>query len=327
MKLLWLVVVFLSLSSCATLFNRPSQRLRLYTNEATQLVVDNDTLAGRKQVHDFVVKRSRASLPLEILGDSMQRNLEVVPYNSFAYHLNFSYPHLNILIGWLVDRKSPKRYAYPTHLSFDLKDSLHPYYDYNLFNIPKQLIKVTPAKIFSIHNSSIEVAYERPTGKDFSTQLMMSYLFPNSIYQISSRFKENTKGYRIAFEERFFHKKAAPFGSYIALELDFLKKRAFHEEYFYNKAIEEPYLDTFLVHSQYLSANLKFGYQKEYGKLFVDFYAGIGRRNRTIHHLQRDNPADEIHNHTHFDFKYNRILEGRHTTVSIPLNFRMGWRF
>lgn len=109
-----------------------------------------------------------------------------------------------------------------------------------MFNIPKQLIKVTPAKIFSIHNSSIEVAYERPTGKDFSTQLMVSYLFLNSIYQISSRFKENTKGYRIAFEERFFLKKVAPFGSYIALELDYLKKGPFMKSTFTTRQLKNP---------------------------------------------------------------------------------------
>ena len=229
------------------------------------------------------------------------------------------------MAGWFIDRKSPKRYAYPSIISVDVQDTVVPYYDYNRFNPAKQLMKITPLKVFAIHNSSLELAYERTTGEDFSTQLMVSYLLPTSIYQISSDFKENTKGYRIALEERFYFKKRVPFGTYIGLELDYLKKRAFHQNYFYTALSEDAYQDTYMVHSQYLSTNLKLGHQKEYRKVFIDFYIGVGRRNRKVHHTQRENLGDKLQSNSHFNF--NHIEEGRHSSISIPLNFRLGWRF
>ena len=88
------------------------------------------------------------------------------------------FPHVNLLLGYLIDRKTDKRYAYPTVVSVDLNQNQRDYYHYNLFKKVKQLIKLTPLKIVGFHNASIELAYERPTGRDFSTQLMVSYLIP-----------------------------------------------------------------------------------------------------------------------------------------------------
>lgn len=327
MKNLLLLLIFVLITSCARILNSPSQQIHLYTNEATQIVVNKETLTAKQKEHEFITLRSKDYLDVEIIGDTLQRKLDVKSFNSFAYHLNYIYPHLNLLARLLLDRKSPKRFGYPTVISVDLKDSLRPYYEYNVFKRAKQLFKVTPMKILGFLNSSIELAYERPTGRDFSTQLMISYLLPTSIYQISSDFKENTKGYRMALEERFYFKKDAPYGPYIGLELDYLKKSAYQQRQFYSDETDIEYEDVFLVHSQYLSTNLKFGFQKEYDKIFVDFCVGVGRRNRNIKHTQRDNPMDELLIYHHFDFNYNRIVEGGHAAVSIPLNLRLGWRF
>ena len=215
-------------------------------------------------------------------------------------------------MGYLIDRKTDKRYAYPTVVSVDLNQNQRDYYDYNLFKKAKQLIKLTPLKIVGFHNASIELAYERPTGRDFSTQLMVSYLIPNSIYRRSADLMENTKGYRLALEERFYFKKDAPYGPYFAIELDYYV---------------DSYEDTFIVNATYLSRNFKFGYQKEFSRIFIDMYIGLGVRRRNISHSDRINPADVLLSYQHYDLEYSRIKEARSTDLSIPLNVRLGWRF
>ena len=322
--------------SCATVFNKPDQEISLWTNKPTQLIVETDTLAVKTTQHLFTAKRQKNPLSIIVMGDSIQRKLELQTHDSFAYKSNYFYPHINLFLGYLIDRKADKRFAYPSIVSVDLNQNERDYYDYNVFKKAKQLLKFSPVKLFGFHNSSIELAYERPTGSDFSTQLMVSYLIPNNIYSLSADFKENTKGYRLALEERFYIKKDAPYGPYFALELDYLEKKFNAEAFFSNQDFnnefdEETYLEyeePFVVNTRFLSTNFKFGYQKEYDKIFVDFYFGIGRRYRTTFHEKRDNPEDHlVNNYGHFDLNYNRIKAGKSNTISIPLNLRLGWRF
>ena len=165
-------------SSCATVFNKSEQKISLWTNEPTQLIVATDTLSTKSTHHFFTAKRQKVPLPITVLGDSLQRKFELATHDSFAYTSNYFFPHVNLLLGYLIDRKADKCYAYPTVVSVDLNQNQRDYYDYNLFKKVKQLIKLTPLKIVGFHNASIELAYERPTGRDFSTQLMVSYLIP-----------------------------------------------------------------------------------------------------------------------------------------------------
>lgn len=300
-------------SSCATVFNKSEQKISLWTNEPTQLIVATDTLSTKSTQHFFTAKRQKAPLPITVLGDSLQRKFELATHDSFAYTSNYFFPHVNLLLGYLIDRKADKRYAYPTVVSVDLNQNQRDYYDYNLFKKVKQLIKVTPLKIFGFHNASIELAYERPTGSDFSTQLMVSYLISNSIYRRSADLKENTKGYRLALEERFFFKKDAPYGPYFALELDYLNKHSYTKREFapYEDGLdpfdyyEDSYKDTFIVNATYLSRNFKFGYQKEFSRIFIDMYIGLGVRKRNISHSDRINPADVLLSYQHFDTEYS----------------------
>ena len=322
--------------SCATVFNSHEQQIQLHTNEPTQLIVATDTLSVKSTQHFFSAKRKKEVLPITIIGDSLQRYIELQTHDSFAYIANYFNPNVSILLGYLIDRKADKRFAYPTIVSVDLNENQRDYYDYNRFKKAKQLLKFTPIKFVGFHNASIEVAYERTTGEDFSTQLMASYLLPSSIadYGIKPRF--NTKGFRFSIEERFYFKKDAPYGPYFALELDYLKKKHLANSFFSNQesidTIDETmyreYEDTFLVNTRFLSTNFKFGYQKEFEKIFVDFYLGIGRRYRTTSHKQRDNPSDFIIvPHGHFNLHHNRIKSGKSTSISLPLNLRIGWRF
>ena len=326
----------LAFTSRVSLFNRPQQQIKLYTNEPTQLIVAQETLQGVSQAHHFKVKRSSEALTIKVQGDSLVKELFLVPKNSFAYLSNFIYPSLVSIMGGLIaDRNSDKRFAYPTILSVDLQDAKRAYHNYNIFNKTKQLFKVTPLKLIGIQNASLELAYERPTGEDFSTMLMLSWLLPASLYSFNDDPAPETKGFRFALEERFYFKEDAPFGPYFALELDYLNKHSYARREFAPLRVvvdpydyhEDSYEDTFIVNASYLSRNFKFGYQREFSAFFLDFYIGLGVRTRNISHSKRINLADVLLSYMHYDFNYSRLKEGHSSTLSFPLNARLGWRF
>ena len=100
----------------------------------------------------------------------------------------------------MVDHNSPKRYAYPSVVSVDLNQE-RDYYDFNALEDTKQLFKFTPLKLIGINNASVEIAYERTKGSDFSSQLMASWLLPISLNSISDNPLPEIKGYRVEFEK------------------------------------------------------------------------------------------------------------------------------
>lgn len=328
--------LFLLCCSCATVFNKPDQLIELRTNEPTQLIVATDTLSVKSTQHFFYAQRKNDMLPITIIGDSLQKDIALRPRNSFAYLSNFFYPSFNFLGALIVDRNSNRRYGYPTLVSVDLENITSNYFEYGAFTPTKQLIKVTPLKLIGFTNASFELAYERPTGKDFSTQVMASILLPTSIFASQADPSPNTNGYRFALEERFYFKKEAPFGPYFAIEFDLLKKQFYTRRSFvspvdgktpFDYYEEEGYEDTFLAKTSFNSLNFKYGYQKEYGKLFLDFYFGIGFRSFNTVHEGRINHEDVLLPYRHFDFSYNQLKEGKHNGFSFPLNLRLGWRF
>lgn len=335
MKRFLLLNVFLLLTSCASLFNSPYQEIQLKTNVPTRVVVLEDSLSTPTKVHSFTVKRSEEPLAVSIATDSLSRKIDIRPFNSFAYASNFFNPSLWTLGFWLIDRNSPKRYGYPTLVSVDLNNPLQEYMDYDAFKSTEQLLKVTPLKLLALHNASLELAYERTTGDDFSTQLMISWLLPSSLSNYDIDPSPQTKGFRLALEERFYFKKKAPFGPYFALELDYLDRYSYTKREFAPNQegidpfdyYEDSYEDTFIVNAIYLSRNFKFGYQKEFSSVFLDVYIGLGVRTRTISHSERINPEDVMLSYSHFNIEYNRIKEGKSTVLSLPLNARIGWRF
>ena len=63
--------------SCATVFNSREQQIQLHTNEPTQLIVATDTLSVKSTQHFFSAKRKKEVLPITIIGDSLQRDIEL----------------------------------------------------------------------------------------------------------------------------------------------------------------------------------------------------------------------------------------------------------
>lgn len=193
------------------------------------------------------------------------------------------------------------------------------------------LIRLTPLKLIDGVTPGMELSYERITGNTFSTQVMVSWLLPKRIWDSKDGIDPAIRGFRAAIEEKYYLGHEAPEGYYVAFELDYLKKR-YVTQWICDKPNDTAdnypdYSDTFRISRQTISGNFKIGYQVELGSFYLDFYIGLGLRYRNVVQHDRLNPADELVRPRHPNVHWFQHHAGSFWTVSIPCNWRIGFRF
>jgi hypothetical protein len=335
---IFLFALIITMCSCATLLNENHTRVTIITSDPARLVVNNDSLKAYDTIQLVKVDRDKKPLLITAYNDSSTKTVKVKSRYSFAYWLN-AYPSCPFWLGFVIDSYSKRRYGYPRNIYIDFAKNDSTYLPYNeslylAHQEYKSILKFTPLKLTKFINSSLELSYERFTGRIFSTQFMASWLLPNSVFDIGSEFKDDVKGYRVAIEEKYYINKSVPMGPYIAFEVDYLKNRYKDISYFGDA---DPYTDTasfylnypdtFGIKKQFIGFNLKLGYQFVSDRWTFDIYAGGGIRFKEVIHFDRINPNDEMERSRHpniYDFANS---EGKYWTFGIPLNFRVGWRF
>jgi hypothetical protein len=322
------ILLVLSLSSCASLFNSRLTHTRIVTNQPSKLTingVENSDLVNQKEIWI-----NRTKEPLEITAESTENKKTVIvnAKNSFMYWANLYYYG----IGMLIDKNNPKRYCYPRTIYLDLKDSLSTYQTYlpykRLNDSLKNQIKFTPLKLVGLVNPGLELAYERKTCSQFSTQIMGSLLFD---YKASN---STITGFRTSIEEKFFYRKSAPIGPYLGFEINYLQKKYYDTwnfgvaDVYYNPDYPNTnYSDDYGINKKTLSFNFKWGYQTIIKRFVIDFYAGLGLKYRDVKHFDRINPNDEMESSTDISFNYMNNREINEWSISLPLTVKVGWVF
>lgn len=330
-------ILILTLNSCATLFNSKWTNVTIITSAPSKALLDGKSLNYYGTRKLITIDRSNQPLKITAYNDSVSKTISVKPINSFAYWLN-AYPSIHFWTGFCIDTKTGKRYAYPKIVYMDLNKNDNTYLTYIPLNESyhkySNILKITPLKLTGQINPAIELSYERRTGNSFSTQIMASYLLPKSVWGVSTDFNPDIKGGRVSLEEKFYFKKSAPLGPYFSLEFNYLKNRYrdiwdFGVKNIYSDTTYNftNYRDEYGINKQTYSLNLKFGYQMIVKRLSLDFYGGLGLKYKDVVHFDRTNPADEMEMPRHPNIYYITNLNGRSWTVSIPLNFRIGWTF
>jgi hypothetical protein len=335
-----LVLLTLSLSSCASLFNSPLTQTKVILSEPSKLTIngeENNNIVDQKEI--FIL---RSNAPLKIKAESVanKKEISVEAKNSLMYWSNLLF---SSWIGMLIDNNNPKRYDYPKTIYIDLKDSLQTSQAYRTYDkkydLLKNQIKFTPLKLIGSFNSGLEVAYERKTSKKFSTQFMGSLLF-NSLVLKNEKSPTSLEGFRASIEQKYFYNESALIGPYLSFEVNYMQKKYYDTRNFGDiPADYDPYLDpnydkvkyysdNFGINKKTLSFNFKWGYQTIINQLVIDAYVGIGPRYRDVRHFDRINPNDEIQG-TDGDLDISRIgiLEAKEWSLSIPLNVKVGWAF
>lgn len=331
-----LILTSLIFSSCATLLNSRTDSINIVTNEPTKIKVANDTLTTISKDHLVIVERSKDSLEIQVFSEQKDKNVKIKSRSSFAYWLNL-YPS-TAWTGFLIDKNNPKRYNYPGTVYIDLNDRENRYLTYkpldSTFARYTSVLKLTPLRTVSVINSGFEISCEQKISSSFSTQIMASYLFPVSVWDLGYDFKPEIKGFQLAVEEKYYLKKSAPLGPYISFEFNYLQNKYrdigrfgvanIYSDTSYN---DNNYADTIGIRKKTYSFNFKLGYQYIINRFSVDIYAGLGARYKDVLHTDRLKPEDEMEMPRHPNVYYITNKDGQYWMLSIPLNIRIGWTF
>lgn len=124
MKNTVIILLAIFLTSCASFLNNKGQKIKVITSLPATVVVKNDSVLTKSNKIGLSVLRSRDSLMISVIRDSLVKRIQIPSSNSFAYWLNF-YPSMGL--GFLVDKDNPKRYAYPSLIYVNLSDSTNSY--------------------------------------------------------------------------------------------------------------------------------------------------------------------------------------------------------
>lgn len=321
--------------SCATILNSKKVQLKVVTNLPSKLVIKNDTSKNISNSFIFSVKRSADPLSITTFNDSISKSINIMPKTSGTFWLNLLQSDF-CFIGFIIDTQTKKRYTYPKSIYIDLvkKDDSFSILPDTLTNPQcKNILKVTPLKTLAILNPAYELAYERITSSHFSSQLMLAYLLPDNLLIPKNNYNAGNNGFTIAFEEKFYFQKTAPYGLYSSIEFKYLQNRykciwpiipSETQVFAYSN---DTYMDEFIVKKKTYTCNLKLGYQHIYKKFIVDLYSGVGLKYKDVVHFDRLNPKHKMYSGGQSFISYPYNLNGKYFSPVITLNIRFGWLF
>ncbi|RZJ53096.1 MAG: hypothetical protein EOO44_09595 [Flavobacterium sp.] len=117
-----LILLIISLSSCATVFNKKTQTLSVTTNITDASAKINDSIY--KLPVKIIVKRSKKELPIELVSDSLTKKYTLKP------SVNGKFVFGNLLffqlfpVGYITDFTNQKRFYYQDKVFLDVQDSV-----------------------------------------------------------------------------------------------------------------------------------------------------------------------------------------------------------
>ena len=312
MKRLCILLIFAGLSSCATLTNSRITAARIIISHPATLVINGDTLDHQLEKRKIFLERDSVATEITAFNDSLLKTIQLLPVNSFSYLMN-AYP--GFWPGFWIDRHSKKRYGYPQTVYINLRDTTQNYLRYMPLDEQylhyKNILKIAPLKFLGLVNPSVALSYERRTGNAFSTQLTVAALLSDWQLKLAGQFSTETRGGRVAIEEKWYYKQSALSNQYVGLELEYLKKR--------NRQLG--------IERRNISLNIKYGYQKIIKRFVMDFYFGAGIRYRNVWHTDRQHPEDMMTTPRHPNVHHIRSQPGEYFTFCMPLNLSIGWLF
>jgi hypothetical protein len=127
---LYVLIVFILMTSCATMFNQPHENLTIYTTVPSKVIYNGDTIKTIDNKAKFRAERSKNPISLIATTDSLTKTFQVKSQNSFMYWFNIE----NWFIGMIVDRKKPQRYSYPPRIYINSADTTSKYFKYQPAN-------------------------------------------------------------------------------------------------------------------------------------------------------------------------------------------------
>ena len=340
-QFIYTLLSFFLLSSCSTILNRKTIGINVFTNTPARINLPNCSSNGEVTSSSFEVTRSKKPLIITASNDSVSKTVKVKSKNSSSFWLNLSYMPYS-LVGFFIDWKNPKRFAYPRNIYIDLKKNDNSYI--RMIPIPQQfqkyttILSLTPLKIIDGSNPAVDFTAERKINSSFSGGLEFGYLLPGSKENgIGNNVNPEAKGISAGMEAKWFPHHSAPQGLYYGLGFNYLVSSYKAAQDFWHVTtdsisgipLSRGYTDTFNIHKQTYTINMMIGYQRIYKRFSLDIYGGLGLRFKNVIYTDRKFPGDNWKFELlHFiDASYLKNCEGKYSTITVPINIRLGWTF
>ncbi len=179
-------------SSCATMFNTNKTKIRVYTSQPAKIISGQDTLDSRESGVKISVPRHRKPLDIQILTDSVQKNIVLKPKISSAFYLNI----LNGGWGCFADVLSGNIYGFKREIFVDLKRSESNSYKTKFFSNKGEVFLHLSIPYFNNYQArfdgqpyfenfgfwgfrlGLDVFYKKNTFLHFSSNVGADYLIP-----------------------------------------------------------------------------------------------------------------------------------------------------
>ncbi len=105
-------------SSCATVLNRSTVKVKLHANQPLRMVHLGDTLTRRDA--SFTLTRSSERQVIQLENGTLKDSVVLHAKNSAAYYLNFFSP---LYLGFIYELNKPKRFTYHKHRYLHVLDT------------------------------------------------------------------------------------------------------------------------------------------------------------------------------------------------------------
>ena len=330
-KVVLSLIAILMLNSCASILNGKKNSIKISADNESEIVFNKDTLAISRK-GDFIHPiRSKKSLKITVLKDSLKDDFYLKPKLSSAFWANIFY---NYGLGILVDITNNKRFIYKQNMHF-ATDTLA-----KKIVLDNKKIATIPKNIIFIYTSPLQFldifSMPMPTlGAEYfikkNISLSAEYGFRNTGYRNRSynikylQEKDNT--YR--FEAKFYNKinltKNVHLNEYLALEYREIKSQ-YNDRFKYSlkdNSNQNDYItEDFATKKRISIINLKYGLLVPVReKFYLDYYTGFGVRIKKFEHINFE--FDESIHQIYFndDISFFDLVEFKNYTKKSFLNY------
>lgn len=121
---LYILIISILMTSCATLMNRPYKYVTVLTTEPCKIICKQDTIYTVKNKAHLKLERNNESVSIVAITDSFTKSIDIESKNSFMYWSNI---YFNYGIGMIIDGNNPKRYSYPQKIYINSADAVNKY--------------------------------------------------------------------------------------------------------------------------------------------------------------------------------------------------------
>lgn len=322
------------LNSCASIFHRNTTTVKVSADKESQIIYQQDTLKINRKQLKIEPTRSKKSLKLTVIKDSLQKDFYLKNKISKTYWANILTTYG---IGLLVDLTNNKRFTYKHNLHF-VTDSIK-----STIEISNKKITKIPKNSFFIYTSPLQfldffnipmatIGTEYFPVDNWSLSAEIGYRFTDFSYRdVNIEFLDE-KAKLLRFETKWYNainfSNNVHLNEYIGLEYRQIKSQYNDNiDYFFRNGQRNIITDNFATVKTVSTLNLKYGLLMPIGdKFYFDFYTGLGVRTKHFNYSNLEYDS-QIHQISNDGSTFLGIRRFKNYRIKSFLNYSLGLKF